>query len=47
MIEKKLSNLANSINDIVVKKYVLGFFLDQLSNFLPLKLILMQKNYKI
>ena len=38
MIEKKLSTLANSINDKVVKKYVLGFFLDQLSNFLPLKI---------
>ena len=46
MIEKKLSTLANSINDTVVKKYVLGFFLDQLSNFLPSKANFMQNNYK-
>ncbi len=47
MIEKKLSNLANSIFDTVVKKYVLGFFLDQLSNFLPAKTNFTQKNYRI
>ena len=47
MIEKKLSNLANSINDNIVKKYVLGFFLDQLSNFLPQKINQTQKSYKI
>ncbi len=47
MIEKKLSNLANSIFDTVVKKYVLGFFLDQLSNFLPAKNNFTQKNYRI
>ncbi len=46
MIEKKLSTLANSINDTIVKKYVLGFFLDQLSNFLPLKINLNQNNYR-
>ncbi len=46
MIEKKLSNLANSINDTVVKKYVLGFFLDQLSNFLPSKNNFMKNNFK-
>ena len=46
MIEKKLSILANSIIDTVVKKYVLGFFLDQLSNFLPSKDKFMQNNYK-
>ena len=45
MIEKKLSILANSINDTVVKKYVLGFFLDQLSNFLPSKTIFMKNNF--
>ena len=38
MIEKKLTILANSIEDSIVKKYVLGFFLDQLSNFLPFKI---------
>ena len=47
MIEKKLSILANSINDNIVKKYVLGFFLDQLSNFLPQKINQTQKNYKL
>ena len=46
MIEKKLSSLANSINDTVVKKYVLGFFLDQLSNFLPLKTNFLKNNFK-
>ena len=46
MIEKKLSTLANSIVDNIVKKYVLGFFLDQLSNFLPQKINLSQKNYR-
>ncbi len=46
MIEKKLTNLANSIVDNIVKKYVLGFFLDQLSNFLPSKINFNQKNYK-
>ena len=46
MIEKKLSILANSINDTVVKKYVLGFFLDQLSNFLPSKSNFLQNNYR-
>jgi len=46
MIEKKLSILANSINDTVVKKYVLGFFLDQLSNFLPSKTNFIQNNYQ-
>ena len=47
MIEKKLSILANSINDTVVKKYVLGFFLDQLSNFLPSKTKVLQNNYSL
>jgi len=46
MIEKKLTNLANSIDDDIVKKYVLGYFLDQLSNFLPSKINFNQKNYK-
>ncbi len=46
MIEKKLTTLANSINDTVVKKYVLGFFLDQLSNFLPLKTNFSKNNFK-
>ena len=46
MIEKKLTNLANSIADSVVKKYVLGFFLDQLSRFLPNKINFSNKNYK-
>ena len=46
MIEKKLLTLANSINDTVVKKYVLGFFLDQLSNFLPSKNNFIKNNYK-
>ncbi len=47
MIEKKLSILANSINDTVVKKYVLGFFLDQLSNFLPSKTKVLLNNYSL
>ena len=46
MIENKLTNLANSIDDDIVKKYVLGYFLDQLSNFLPSKINFNQKNYK-
>ena len=46
MIEKKLTNLANSIDDDIVKKYVLGYFLDQLSNFLPYKVNFNHKNYK-
>ena len=46
MIEKKLTTLANSIVDNIVKKYVLGFFLDQLSNFLPSKTNHNQKNYR-
>ena len=46
MIEKKLTNLANSIVDSVVKKYVLGFFLDQLSNLLPSKINYNYKNNK-
>ena len=46
MIEKKLTNLANSIADSVVKKYILGFFLDQLSRFLPNKINFSNKNYK-
>ena len=46
MIEKKLTKLANSIDDDIVKKYVLGYFLDQLSNFLPSKINFNQKNYK-
>ena len=46
MIEKKLTNLANSIDDNIVKKYILGYFLDQLSNFLPSKINFNQKNYK-
>ncbi len=46
MIEKKMLTLANSIIDTVVKKYVLGFFLDQLSNFLPSKTNLKQNNFK-
>ena len=37
MIEKKLSTLANSIDDNIVKKYVLGFFLDQLIKFSSIK----------
>ena len=45
MIEKRLSTLANSINDTVVKKYVLGFFLDQLSNFLPSTTNFTQNNF--
>ena len=43
MIEKKLSNLANSINDTVVKKYVLGFFLDQLIKFSTIKKLILKK----
>ena len=46
MIEKKLSILANSIDDNIVKKYVLGFFLDQLSNFLPSKNNFTKNNFK-
>ena len=46
MIEKKLTNLANTIVDNIVKKYVLGYFLDQLLNFLPSKINFNQKNYK-
>ncbi len=46
MIEKKLTKLANSITDNIVKKYVLGFFLDQLSNFIPSNIYFNQKNYK-
>ena len=45
MIEKRLLTLANSINDTVVKKYVLGFFLDQLSNFLPSTTNFTQNNF--
>ena len=41
-----MTNLANSIDDEIVKKYVLGYFLDQLSNFLPSKINFNQKNYK-
>ncbi len=46
MVEKKLTILGNSIVDIVVRKYVLGFFLDKLSNFLPNRINLNNKNYK-
>ena len=46
MIEKKLTNLANTIEDSVVKKYLLGFFLEQLSNFLPSKISFKNKNYR-
>jgi len=46
MIEKKLTNLANTIEDSVVKKYLLGFFLEQLSNFLPYKISFKNKNYR-
>ena len=46
MIEKKLINLANTIEDGVVKKYLLGFFLEQLTNFLPYKISFKNKNYK-
>ncbi len=46
MIEKKLSMLANSIADELVKKYILGFFLDKLSNLFPSNTNFMQKNYK-
>ena len=46
MIEKKLTNLANSITDSVVKKYVLWYFLDQLSNLLPYKINYNYKNNK-
>ena len=46
MIEKKLTNLGNSIVDNVVKKYVLGFFMEQLSSFLPSKINYNRKNYK-
>ena len=46
MIEKKLTNLANTIEDSVVKKYLLGFFLEQLSNFLPSKIGFKNKNHR-
>ena len=46
MIEKKLIILGNSIVDNIVKKYVLGFFLDQLSNYLPSKTNFMKNNFK-
>ena len=46
MIEKKLTNLANTIEDGVVKKYLLGFFLEQLTNFLPYKIGFKNKNYR-
>ena len=46
MIEKKLTTLGNSIADSVVKKYILGFFLDQLSSLLPNKYNFSNKNYK-
>ena len=46
MIEKKLKNLSNTIEDSIVKKYVLGYFLDQLSNLLPFKINYNNKNYK-
>ena len=46
MIEKKLTILGNSIADSIVKKYVLGFFLDQLSSFLPNKNFFNSKKYK-
>ena len=46
MIEKKLKILSNSIEDSTVKKYVLGYFLDQLSNLLPFKININNKNYK-
>ena len=46
MIEKKMLTLANSIIDTVVKKYVLGFFLEELSVFLPSKTNFIKKNYK-
>ena len=46
MIEKKLTNLANTIEDSIVKKYLLGFFLEQLSNFLPSKINFRNKNHR-
>ena len=46
MIEKKLIILGNSIADSIVRKYVLGFFLDQLSSFLPNKNLFNSKKYK-
>ena len=46
MIEKKLKILSNTIEDSIVKKYVLGYFLDQLSNLLPFKFNYNNKNYK-
>jgi len=46
MIEKKLTMLANSIADELVRKYISGFFLDKLSNFLPSNNNFIQKNYK-
>ena len=47
MIEKKLTNLANSVADSVVKKYVLAFFLDQLSNLIPPKINYNYRSYKL
>ena len=35
MMEKKLKSLANSIEDEVVRKYVLSFFLDEMLKFTP------------
>ena len=46
MIEKKLKILSNTIEDSIVKKYVLGYFLDQLSNLLPFKFNNNNQNYK-
>tara|TARA_B100001115_G_C15841666_1_gene422180 strand:+ start:1 stop:1773 length:1773 start_codon:yes stop_codon:yes gene_type:complete len=46
MMEKKLIILGNSILDSVVKKYVLGFFIDQLSDLLPSKINYNSKNFK-
>ncbi len=46
MIEKKLTTLANTIEDRVVKKYLLGFFLEQLTNFLPHNISFKNINYK-
>jgi len=46
MLEKKLSRLANSIADEFVKKYILSFFLDKLSNLFPSNTNFIQKNYK-
>ena len=46
MIEKKLTDLSNTIENSIVKKYLLGFFLEQLSNFLPSKISFKNKNYR-